>query len=182
MSKPNFTIKDKDTNKTYWISRAVVVIPVVFKIKNDVIYTLVEKRGKSVSHTGKYCCPCGYLDWDETFEQACVREVQEETGISVPLYNIKFHSYNSVPDNSDNQNVSVRFMCMVDDDTELDMSKIETKDEVDELKWVECGTIMTDDQKSYVEINQYNLNIIDWAFNHDKIIVSMLRDLFTKLF
>ena len=122
MSKPNFTIKDKDTNKTYWISRAVVVIPVVFKIKNDVIYTLVEKRGKSVSHTGQHCCPCGYLDWDETFEQACVREVQEETGISVPIYNVKFHSYNSVPDNSDNQNVSLRFMCLVDNDTELDMS------------------------------------------------------------
>ena len=31
MSTPNYTITDKNTNKEYWISRAIVVVPLVFK-------------------------------------------------------------------------------------------------------------------------------------------------------
>ena len=47
------------------------------------IYTVVEKRGPVVSHPGEWCCPCGYLDWDESLIEACQREVKEETGITL---------------------------------------------------------------------------------------------------
>lgn len=73
MSRENKCIKDKD-GKEYWISRSTVVIPIVFHYnkRTGKISTLLEKRGPAVSHSGEWCCPCGYLDWDETFEELAV--------------------------------------------------------------------------------------------------------------
>lgn len=137
MSKSNFQITDTKTGKEYWISRSVVVCPFTFMFDdNDVIYTLVEKRGPDVSRTGQWCCPCGYLDWDEDFTQACMREVREETGVVISPDDIHFIGFNSDPKSDSRQNVSVRFCCFVPRNTGIDMSKVETKGEVDELKWV----------------------------------------------
>lgn len=34
---------------------------------------------------GGWCIPCGHVEWDETIEQAAVREYLEETGLEVEL-------------------------------------------------------------------------------------------------
>lgn len=105
MSKPNKCIKDTD-GKEYWISRSAVVIPIVFKydIQNDDIYALVERRGPAVTHPGEWCCPCGYIDWDESLTEACVREVREETGLEldekrIKLFEVYSDKYTKKPDN-----------------------------------------------------------------------------------
>jgi 8-oxo-dGTP pyrophosphatase MutT (NUDIX family) len=41
---------------------------------------LVIRRGIE-PHRGKLALPGGYVDWGETWQQACVREVHEETGL-----------------------------------------------------------------------------------------------------
>ena len=33
---------------------------------------------------GLWCCPCGYLDFDETLEECVIREIKEETGLTIP--------------------------------------------------------------------------------------------------
>lgn len=182
MSKTNFEITDKETGKKYWISRAVVVIPLVFKTDNFAIYTLIEKRGKAVSNTGKWCCPCGYLDWDETFEEACAREVREETGLEVSPDDFFFVGYNSVPSHFDKQNVSMRFVSFVSPYTELDMSKIETKDEITELKWIKVADFIKNSGEMYLKIDYNSLNNsgIKWAFEHNKIIPEMLTAHYKK--
>ncbi len=181
MSKPNFQITDKETGKTYWISRSVVVIPMVFKIEDNIIYTVVEQRGKAVSHTGKWCCPCGYLDWDETFEEACSREVQEETGLIIQPNDFNFIGYNSKPDKSDRENVSLRFLSFVPPNTKLDMSKIKTKDEIDNLIWLKVADFKQLLNENFVQIDYKSLNNnITWAFNHKNLIIDMLTEHFMK--
>ena len=58
MSRPNTCIKDEKGNDV-WISRSSVVIPIVFRIDRYTgdVYTLLEKRGEAVSHSGEWCCP-----------------------------------------------------------------------------------------------------------------------------
>jgi 8-oxo-dGTP diphosphatase len=34
---------------------------------------------------GGWCIPCGHVEWDESVEEAAVREMEEETGIRVEL-------------------------------------------------------------------------------------------------
>lgn len=177
MSKPNFQITDKETGKQYWISRSIVVIPLVFKIYESSVYTLIEKRGTSVSNTGKWCCPCGYLDWDETFEEACSREVKEETGLDILPRDFIFVGYNSFPSGSDRQNVSMRFVSFVSSNVELDMSKIETKDEIEDLQWIKVADFGYNNY-TYLKIDCKSINKsgINWAFEHNRLIHDILQE------
>ena len=194
MSKPNFQITDKETGKEYWISRSVIVVPFVFNIINNEIYTIIEKRGKAVSSTGKWCCPCGYIDWDETLEEACSREVKEETGLNISPKEFKFNSYNSdYKKGSAVQNVSFRFACFISTSLEVNMSKIQTKEEIDDLKWIKVGTLRRKDYYNYVssqyasydylEIDKKSLNDsnIKWAFDHNHLIIEVLKNHYKDL-
>lgn len=190
MSTPNFEIEDKQGRK-FWISRSIVVIPFTFKYVGDDLYTLIEKRGKSVSSTGKWCCPCGYLDFDETLAQACVREVREETGVNIDIKNVHFINFNSDPTEA-RQNVGMRFVCFASPDAELDMSKIETKDEVDDLRWIKVGTFgflhplknkaMNYSQGyDFLKIDKdFQNERLGWAFDHNYLILHVLAEFYTK--
>ena len=43
---------------------------------------LVRRMG---SYAGKWCVPCGHLEWDEEVREAAAREFFEETGITVRI-------------------------------------------------------------------------------------------------
>ena len=84
-NKENEKIELAD-GRVIWISRSVAVMAVIVAhdIENNKKYALVCKRGKDTpDYQGYYCCPCGYLDWDESAEQGAIREVWEETNIDV---------------------------------------------------------------------------------------------------
>ncbi|RKX72236.1 hypothetical protein DRP43_01215 [candidate division TA06 bacterium] len=52
---------------------------------------LLIKRGIE-PHLGKWAFPCGFIEYGETAEDACLRELKEETGLSgtiKSLYNVK---------------------------------------------------------------------------------------------
>lgn len=42
---------------------------------------LLGKRGEKSIYPSKWCLPCGYMEYDETYVEATVREVEEEMGI-----------------------------------------------------------------------------------------------------
>lgn len=167
MSRPNICIKDEDGNEQ-WISRSVVVVPVVFTKSKDsnCVFTLIEQRGKAVSHTGEWCCPCGYIDWDESLEEACIREVREETGLTLKEKDIRFFKA-TTDKHSRNQSINLWYVCWTNED--FDFDKIETKDEVYCLMWLK----VKDGDKILTE----NLSSIEkWAFkNHKQTIVDMLN-------
>jgi ADP-ribose pyrophosphatase YjhB (NUDIX family) len=43
---------------------------------------LVRRSG---SYAGKWCIPCGHVEWDEEVREAAGREFSEETGITVSV-------------------------------------------------------------------------------------------------
>ena len=181
MSKPNKCIKDENGNDV-WISRSNVVIPIVFKMNEETgdIFTLVEKRGSAVSHTGEWCCPCGYIDWDETLEEACHREVKEETGLDLDMDKIVFVD---VDTNiyTKNQTIDHWYMCWADG-KDFDLSKVETKDEILDLKWLKVAKVYYKwelfNRTLYMDI--YKKSIYNcygtWAFKtHKDKIIEMLK-------
>jgi NADH pyrophosphatase NudC (nudix superfamily) len=56
-------------------------ISVLIVNKNNEV--LLGKRHKDSIYPEKWCLPCGYMEYDESYEEAAIREVKEETGISI---------------------------------------------------------------------------------------------------
>lgn len=55
-----------------------------------VAVVLIERRQLLIGdrRDGGWCIPCGHVEWDETIEEAAVREMAEETGLTVRLEEI----------------------------------------------------------------------------------------------
>ena len=97
----NFPVIDKATGREHWISRSIAaVVCIIAKDKSGDEYVLAVQRGKGTpdpEYVGKYCMPCGYLDYDETVAQAAQREVKEETGLTFPVSDFKLVTINDNP-------------------------------------------------------------------------------------
>lgn len=143
--------------KTYWISRSVAVAGFIFRRDDDGnLLVLVNKRGPGCpDNVGKWVCPCGYLDYGETLKQAIVREIHEETGVTIPISILRLVRIDDVPEGR--QNVTIEFIAdasvLTPECVTLSKEFCE-KDEVDEVMWMPVA----------------NIDEYEWAFNHDKLI------------
>jgi 8-oxo-dGTP diphosphatase len=73
-------------------------------IDNDKI--LLIKRGPNVTSAGKWAIPGGFVDRDETCEQAIVREVKEETNLDANKVKLLRVNDNPKRKNEDRQNIA----------------------------------------------------------------------------
>lgn len=113
-NRPNECATTTD-GRQVWLSRSVTVAVSIVVVFQQRPYILVNQRGTGVpDFQGYWNLPCGYLDYDETTEEAAVREVWEECGVNVlellPQCDAEFLSYpwdiSSTP-RGDKQNVTV---------------------------------------------------------------------------
>ena len=171
MSRENRMIKGENGEEV-WISRSVVVICVVARITDDnKIEILAEKRGPLVSATGRWCFPCGYLDYDEDITDAVIREVQEETGYTLERKDVNFIDINSKPEGK-KQNVGIRHIAFIDNDKkQISDFELDTN-EVTELKWIEIGESVG----NIFNIDVNKLDCVKWAFNHKSLIIHIINE------
>ena len=171
MSRENRMIKGEN-GEELWISRSIVVVCLVARITdNNKIEILVEKRGPLVSATGRWCFPCGYLDYDEDLTDAVIREVQEETGYTLERKDVNFIDINSKPEGK-KQNVGIRHIAFIDNDKkQISDFELDTN-EVTELKWVEIGESVG----NIFNIDVNKLDCVKWAFNHKSLIIHIINE------
>jgi 8-oxo-dGTP pyrophosphatase MutT (NUDIX family) len=159
-NKPNTCIKQD--GKEYWISRSCAVVGIVGTIIDDEDYILVVKRGTGAADfIGKYCLPCGYIDWDESAYEAFQREVYEETGIEITP-DIDLLNYGDSPflvrsdPKNNRQNISLYFSILINSNNKLPETSLEHTEpnEIEEAIWIKVG-----------EVDKY-----DFCFDHDNII------------
>lgn len=58
---------------------------------------LLVRRAPGQTYAGQWCIPCGHIEWGEEIREALVREMREETGLTVRpqrVYNVysNFHA------------------------------------------------------------------------------------------
>lgn len=158
----NFPFKYK--GRTLWMSRSVATASFIFGLDDKgKLHVLANKRGSGAADfQGLWNCPCGYLDYNETLEEAAAREIYEETGIAISKNLLILHKVESNP-SSNRQNVTARFYCLIRnesiDSTFLSNFNLENmeENEVSEVKWIPIDEI--DNESKY-----------QWAFNHNEII------------
>lgn len=156
----NFPVKVD--NKEYWVSRAMAVVAMVFaKDIHGRKHVLTVQRGIGTpdpEYIGKYCLPCGYLDFDETLIQAVARELKEETGVTLPNSDFKLLSFSDDPKADKRQNVTFKYVVEsnvpVEDIQKVFTSANSEKDEVSDIRFIPIE----------------DLSLYEWAFHHNKII------------
>lgn len=154
--------------KTHWLSRSVAVVVTVI-LNNEKV--LLVKRGTFATQGGKWCNPCGYLDWNESSTQASKREVWEETGLRIDeiidnpdsvVFESLIHPWDIVtsPDLNHNQDIAIYHGISFSSEVEPILTNKNCEEgEIDESKWV----LLSD------------LDKYDFAFNHDKRVLKYLR-------
>lgn len=161
----NWCYKITDINhpkygKTLWSGRYCAVTGIVWynDTENGKQYFLISKRGSGAADfQGKWCLPCGFLECNESGEEGVIREVKEETGISIDR--AYFHSVETDPKFCNNGNVTLRYSCPV---KSMEVPKYEIingeDNEVSDLAWI-----------SEDEIDNY-----DFCFNHADVLYLFL--------
>lgn len=143
--------------KEYWISRSVATAGFIFT-EDQGIRVLANKRGKGCpDEVGKWCCPCGYLDFDETIEQACCREIKEETNLTVSPSLLNLFSVDDNP-KSAHQNITFSFWSYSRKYSYQTITGAYSElNEVDDVLWI-----------SLDELDKY-----EWAFSHKYLIMKV---------
>lgn len=143
------------------IDRSVGVVMCCFTMVDNKVFILANKRGtKTPDFKSKWNLPTGYLNWDETGEQAAIRETFEETGIRIPIESVSEFEHSTSP-YENRQNVIFRYVAHVPSEYLFYDLKPMDKDEVEEVLW----------------IHEDDVNNYEWAFHHDKVIGRMIHKL-----
>ena len=174
----NFAVKID--GKEYWISRSVAVCCFIFKIKDDELYALIERRGSGAAdEQGKLAAVSGYLSYNETLTQAVVREIFEETGFKAKEERLQFMKINSDPSEA-HQNVTIHYLYFAKKNEDFDLDRAEggEENEVSEVKWFKVGDLGKKNNVVTLYANVYDIMAEDWAFNHDKLLIEHLSKFF----
>ena len=86
---------------------------VVFRVKNGIREVLLIRR-KNEPFRGHWALPGGFMDMNETLEEAVVRELEEETGLT-GIRLIQMHAFSALHRDPRGRTVSVAFRGVIPD-------------------------------------------------------------------
>ncbi len=107
---------------------ALTVDAIVFVKENETTYVLLIERGNE-PFKNKWALPGGFVDMDERLETACIRELQEETGLKVNNMQ-QFKVYDAINRDPRHRTISVAFSVEVEK-----MGKVTGGDDASCAKW-----------------------------------------------
>lgn len=157
----NFSVNIE--GKEYWISRSTCVVNFVYRKDGQGNWNiLITKRGKGCpNNVGKWCCPCGYIDYDETIKGAAMRELFEETGIALDQFYFNIVGIQDKP--IGNQNITFRFQVdasFVNPNSLKTTNAFSEPNEIDEIMWIPIAKI----------------DEFDFAFEHRELILKYIPE------
>jgi 8-oxo-dGTP diphosphatase len=130
-----------------WPRPMVTVDAAVFRISSGKISLLLINR-KNEPYKGQWAIPGGFVDMDEELEDAVVRELAEETGLTgVPLE--QMHTFGTIGRDPRGRQITIVFMGVANEQ----QTAIKAGDDAAQAKWFDIENLPD------------NL-----AFDHDRVI------------
>lgn len=108
----------------------VTVDAVVFaKLKKSSYLLLI--KGENKPFKDSWALPGGFIDTDEPVKQACQRELQEETGMSLDLNQLKFFNfYDEVNRDPRSRTITFAYLAQLNS-----LNEVKGDDDATEAKW-----------------------------------------------
>ncbi len=136
---------------SYKYPRAALTVDAIVYVKEtSTINVLLIQRGQE-PFKNKWALPGGFVDMDETLEQACIRELEEETGLKVEAMN-QFRAYDAINRDPRHRTISVVFSCKL-----IEKQKVTGSDDAANAEWFPLNELP------------------DLAFDHDQILCDFFR-------
>lgn len=111
-------------------------VAVVFTFEDKILFTVRNVNPDK----GKLDLPGGFIDPNETAEEAVCREIKEELGLAISADNLKYIT--TAPNNYLYKNVPYRTMdIFYEYNLEEDTIWVNAKDEIEELIWIKRSEI-----------------------------------------
>jgi len=115
---------------TYEYPRPMVTVDAVVFRKNNSHFEVLLIRRKNYPFEGMWALPGGFVDMNETVEEAVSRELNEETDLDkVELKQL--HTFSTIGRDPRGRNISVIFYGM----SEMEHSKIKAGDDASDASW-----------------------------------------------
>lgn len=114
---------------TYKYPRAALTVDaIVYFVEDKTPKVLLIERGRD-PFKNKWALPGGFIEMDETLEQACIRELQEETGVEVGQME-QFRAYDAIDRDPRHRTISVVFSVKIDAE-----QKVKGSDDASNAAW-----------------------------------------------
>lgn len=158
-------LEGEHKGKTLWSGRYCAVCAMIFCLYKGVWHVLANQRNeKCPDYQGYWCMPCGFIEANETGEQAATRETEEETGVFVYPKDFIFYGVETDPTTSNNGNITLRYYTKLYRDNlpknALALPNIlRISNEAADIKWISLN-----------ELENY-----DWAFHHKELIYEVSK-------
>lgn len=108
---------------------AVTADIIVLKTVNNQQFVLLIER-KFPPFKGMWALPGGFMNMDETLEEAALRELEEETGISGVILE-QFHTFSSIDRDPRHRTITTVFIGHINDNT----IELEAGDDAANVNW-----------------------------------------------
>lgn len=124
-------------------SEDLVASLIIFKKTNNGIQVLLEKRG-STPHKNDWTIPGGHVEEDETPQEAAVREIKEETGLSVNVEDIRLVKFKKYRKN--------KYNCIYVTEYKGD-EEVKAGSDAEDLEWINVELVpnLIWDNKKYIQ-------------------------------
>jgi len=172
MSKTNFDFKKFTESWKLLVAADIVVFSL---IKNKLNVLLVKRRFEP--GVGKWAIPGGFIREDESLEDAALRELNEETGLSKSSYLEQLYTFGEVKRDPRARVISAAYMVLV---SEPEKIKLKASDDAREAKWFPINNLPDlSFGNSHKEILLYAWQRLKWKFEYTNVAVTMMTKEFT---
>lgn len=151
-------LEGEHKGKTLWSGRYCAVCAMIFCFHKGVWHVLATQRSeKCPDFQEHWCMPCGFIEANETGEQAATRETEEETGVFIYPKDFVFYGVETDPTTSNNGNITLRYYTKLYRGI---LPKMHLSDEVLAVSWIPLNGL--EDYK--------------WAFYHKELIYKFIHE------